>query len=325
MKSGIIPSMLCLLCCIFVCNCADAKTNDDRGKEEIPAVDVSEKLPIADPFILCHEGSYYAYGTSSDEGFAVYTSTDLVSWTRSERMALSRSDSYGDKWFWAPEVYYNKADKTFYLYYSAEEHICVATSQSPVGPFVQAEKKPMREEKSIDSSLFVDDDGTPYLYFVRFTNGNVIWSAELEKDLITLKEETLTQCCEVSQHWETSLGKVVEGPSILKKDGVYYLVYSGNDFRSQDYGVGYATSSSPMGPWVKYAYNPVLQKPSASLVGTGHGAPFLDKDGTYKYIFHAHADTTKVGPRTSFITSLSISGNGLLSIGGEIIQPKVVE
>ncbi len=314
--------MLYLLCALFARGgAAQSAGTDGQGTG---ADVVSDRLPVADPFILCHEGAYYAYGTSSDEGFAVYVSTDLVRWKRAERLALSRSDSYGEKWFWAPEVYYQQADSTFYLYYSAEEHICVATSRSPLGPFVQAKQQPMREEKSIDSSLFVDDDGTPYLYFVRFTNGNVIWCAELEKDLITLKEETLTQCCEVSQHWETALGKVVEGPSILRKAGVYYLVYSGNDFRSKEYGVGYATASSPWGPWVKYAGNPVLQKPSDTLVGTGHGAPFRANDGTYRYIFHAHADTTRVSPRTSYITRLSIAPNGVLSIGGDIIHPQVI-
>ena len=40
---------------------------------------------------------------------------------------------------------------------------------------MQDEKKPVREEKGIDASLFMDDDGKAYLYFVRFTGGNVIW------------------------------------------------------------------------------------------------------------------------------------------------------
>ena len=61
------------------------------------------------------------------------------------------------------------------MFYTVDEHICVATSDSPEGPFVQDEKKPVREEKGIDASLFMDDDGKAYLYFVRFTGGNVIW------------------------------------------------------------------------------------------------------------------------------------------------------
>jgi beta-xylosidase len=62
---------------------------------------------------------------------------------------------YGEKWFWAPEVYY--ADGRFLMYFSAEERICVATSDSPLGPFKQEVQKPIIEgEKSIDNTLFID-------------------------------------------------------------------------------------------------------------------------------------------------------------------------
>ena len=54
--------------------------------------------------------------------------------------------------------------------------------------------------------------------------------------------------------------KVAEGPSVLKKEGIYYLIYSANHFESKNYGVGYATSDSPMGPWKKYEENPILQR-----------------------------------------------------------------
>lgn len=319
-KRIIIYSIISLFCCLLSVYC-----QSDESKEKNQPTIIAGRLAIADPFVLYHNGVYYAYGTSTDSGFEVYLSKDLKYWEKHKELALKRENSYGNKWFWAPEVYYNKDNDKFYLYYSVEEHICVATSDSPLGPFVQKEKKPMREEKSIDSSLFIDSDDTPYLYFVRFTNGNVIWCAELEKDLITLKEETLTKCIEVSQPWEMSLGKVAEGPSIIKRGDLYYMLYSGNDFRSQDYGVGYAISNSPLGPWKKYENNPILQKPEEGLVGTGHGAPFLDKNGVYKYIFHAHSDTTKVGPRTSFITDLLISPNGTLSIGKNIIRPNVMK
>ena len=95
---------------------------------------VSAVLPIADPYVLFYEDTYYAYGTSRADGFEVYSSKDLKSWKRSSRLALSKEDSYGDKWFWAPEVYYVAKEKKFYMYYSVEEHVCVATSDSPFGP-----------------------------------------------------------------------------------------------------------------------------------------------------------------------------------------------
>ena len=59
-------------------------------------------------------------------------------------------------------------------------------------------------------------------------------------------------------------------------------------------------------------------------MGTGHGAPFCCKDGSWKYIFNAHWDSTKVQPRTSYIKDLAISDRGVVSIGGDIIRPQVV-
>ncbi|MDR3183924.1 MAG: hypothetical protein LBT49_00750, partial [Prevotellaceae bacterium] len=58
---------------------------------------VASYVLLADPFILYHEGVYYAYGTSSDDGIPVYTSHDLVLWKRHSTLALSKNNSYGDK------------------------------------------------------------------------------------------------------------------------------------------------------------------------------------------------------------------------------------
>ena len=310
MKTNVLKKMLLMLLCVV------AVSMTALGKET-----VSDVLPIADPYILFYNDTYYAYGTSRADGFEVYSSKDLKSWERSSRLALSKEDSYGDKWFWAPEVYYVEKDKMFY---SVEEHVCVATSDSPLGPFVQDEKKPIREEKGIDTSVFFDEDGKAYLYFVRFTNGNVIWCAELKDNLKEIKEETLTQCIEAVEPWEMVFGKVAEGPSILKRDGLYYLLYSANDFRSQDYAVGYATSDSPFGPWKKNSKNPLLHRVD-ELVGTGHGAPFADKDGNLRYIFHAHKSQTEVNQRNSYIVDMSLSGKDQVSIGGGLIRPAVVK
>jgi len=289
---------------------------------------IDNKLPIADPYVLYYEGKYYAYGTRIN-GFEVYISEDLEHWKRSESLALSPENSWGDRWYWAPEVYYVASKNTFYMFYSVDEHICVATAIRPEGPFVQKEKKPIvANEKGIDTSFFIDEDGTPYLYFVRFTGGNVIWVAEMTEDLRSIKTETLTKCVSAESPWEKIQGTITEGPSVLKQGDTYYLIYSANHYESQDYAVGYATASSPKGPWKKYSGNPILRrdKPAAGgLVGTGHGAPFRIADGSYKYIYHAHASTNSVGPRTSYINDLDISEDGVIRISGEPIRPVVVK
>ena len=232
----------------------------------------AETVPLADPFILLHEGKYYAYGTYSNEGIIVFTSDDLKTWKK-ENLALKKGDVWGNHWFWAPEVY--KTKDGFLMYYSAEEHICAAKSKSPLGPFIQVEKKPiLPEEKAIDHTLFIDDDGTPWIFFDRFKNGLSIWQAQLENDLVTIKKETLKQCIfSGQQEWECKEGKVNEGSAVLKYNDKYYLTYSGNGYTSHFYGIGCAESSNINGEWVKDERNPLYQK-VGGLVGIGHHAFF---------------------------------------------------
>jgi len=308
-------------------NSSNSKMLPEQKEETSSVVEIIEdRLPIADPYVLYHDGLYYAYGTRVS-GFEVYISKDLKHWKRGEKLALSPSDSWGDRWFWAPEVYYVEPKNRFYMFYSVDEHICVASSNRPEGPFVQQEKKPIVSEKAIDTNLFIDVDGIPYLYFVRFTGGNVIWSAELNDDLESIKTETLTECIRAKDPWERKQGTVAEGPSVLKRGDMYYLIYSANHFESKDYAVGYATATSPKGPWKKYEGNPILHRdmPAAfGMLGTGHGAPFVTAEGGFKYIYHVHASENSVGPRTSYINDMELSADGVIRIVGDVIRPVVV-
>lgn len=213
------------------------------------------------------------------------------------------------------------------MYYSADEHICVATAESPLGPFVQDEKQPMiADEKCIDNSLFIDDNGKPYMYFDRFNDGLNIWVAELENDLKTIKHSTLTKCINVSQAWEEVQPRVNEGAFVVKHKNTYYLTYSGNSYESPFYGIGYATANSPMGPWVKYEKNPILQKPD-SLSGVGHSAIFKDKAGQLKVVFHAHNNQDKIHPRYMYISDVEFTNDALpvMQITDGILKPVVEE
>ena len=266
-----------------------------------------ERVQLADPFILLHDGVYYAYGTHNRNGIEFYTSNDLKKWHYGG-VALHKNDSYGNKWFWAPEVYH--INGKFYMYYTAEKHICVATSSSPTGPFVQQVQEPMLPDSNIiDNTLFIDDDGTPYLLYVVINKGFTIYAAELDSDLTTIKPNTATPCIRPRQRWEKLEGKVNEGPSVIKYKGRYFLLYSGNGYHSQMYGIGCAVADNIRGPWKKLPDNPILQLPSG-LYGTGHGAPFYDKKGNMYYVFHAHNNSEKVHPRYMAITRMAIKRSG---------------
>lgn len=264
-------------------------------------------VQFGDPFIMLYENTYYAYGTNAANGIEVYTSEELKYWKKSDQLSLKKEDSWGDRWFWAPEVYYIKEKNKFFMYYSADEHICVATSDSPLGLFSQEVKKPMLEgEKSIDNTLFIDDDGKPYLYFDKFDDGLNIWVAELEADLQTIKKETLKKCIHVSQKWEEVWPRVNEGPFVIKHKSLYYMTYSANSYESPFYGIGFATAESPTGRWTKYAANPILQKPT-DLVGVGHSAFFRDKEGKLRIVFHAHNSKDNINPRNMYISDVSFT------------------
>lgn len=301
--------------------------DEDRGEDILMEGSDVGGLRLADPFVLFFNKVYYAYGTSDtrpNEGIEAYYSTDMNRWKKYDKLVLSKADSYGDNSFWAPEVYYRKENKTFYLFYSAQEHICVATSGSPLGPFKQTDKTAMLTEKAIDSSLFIDDDGTPYLYYVQFDAGNCIHVVQLENDWKTVKLSTQKRILTADDTWERKQGRIAEGPSVFKEGGVYYMIYSANHFQSQDYAVGYATASSPFGDWTKSADNPILHKP-ASLVGTGHGARFQDRKSNWKYVFHSHTNAETVNPRLMHITDVSLAGGKLTMSATNITSTREVQ
>ena len=284
-------------------------------------VQEDRRIRLADPFILLDNGTYYAYGTHSNKGIEYYTSTNLKEW-KFGGLALHKDDSYGEKWFWAPEVYL--VNGVYYMFYSAESRTCVATSDSPAGPFEQVVQKPLIDGyKNIDNTLFIDDDGTPYMFYVRVEKPFKICVAELNKDLQSIKKECVAVCISPNQSWERKSQRINEGPSVFKHNGRYFMLYSGNGYKSHYYGIGLATAKSIKGPWRKSSLNPILQLPG-ELVGVGHGAPFYDKKGRMHYVFHAHNSNEKVHPRCMYITRMNIKGEKV-NISNRYFTPKRIK
>ena len=274
------------------------------------AISGDSNIHLADPSLLYHKGVYYLYGTvegSANNGFIAYTSADRVYWQKdtsnTNGYALSKGDAFGNANFWAPQVF--KIGEQFYMAYTADENIAIAQSRSPAGPFTQKLLQPLAAPvKQIDPFVFIDDDGRKYLYHVRLTNGNRIFVAELEDDLAAIKFSTLKECITATETWENTANSawpVAEGPSLLKYHNIYYLFYTANDFRNPDYAVGYATSNSPLGPWKKYAGNPIISREIVGVNGTGHGDFLKMPNGDLQYVFHAHFSDKRVAPRRTVI------------------------
>lgn len=304
--------MLTTLACTHTDSPARSETEDVELEAQAKA---SDRIRLADPTIIYRDKRYYLYGTERppQKGFPVLISKDLKHWSvprQAENGYALRAgeDVFGSRGFWAPQVF--QKSNTFYMAYTANENIGIARSEAPWGPFVQSEAKPIDpEQDQIDPFVFRDDDGKHYLYHVRLNRGNHIYVAELEEDFSGIKENTLTHCLtpkpdtwEDTQTFESPV--VAEGPTVLKHKGTYYLFYSANHFKSDDYAVGYATAQSPLGPWKRYAGNPILNKDSVGANGTGHGDIFVGANNQLYYVFHVHASDTEVHPRATIIVKL---------------------
>jgi xylan 1,4-beta-xylosidase len=54
---------------------------------------------------------------------------------------------------------------------------------------------------------------------------------------------------------------------MIKRQGRYYLLYSGSGADTPDYAVGYATADSPLGPFTRAPHNPIVER-SPGLFGS---------------------------------------------------------
>lgn len=288
------------------CACSDSHAENILPGEEEGGTPTAkmQKIAYADPTIFLENGKYYLSGTSqvsnqSSRGFTLLMSDDLQTWTTGTadtyRFILGPEwgTTYGTSGFWAPQWY--KENGKYYFLYTANEHVAMASADAVTGIFGQPEAKPIDGSAgNIDPFLYKDEDGKYYLYHVRFGGGNFIWVAEFDLETGTIDPGTLKQCLELTEPWERMYNYdtswIMEGPTVVKWDGIYYLFYSANHYRDPDYAVGYATASSPTGSWTKYGGNPIIRRDIVGEKGAGHGDLFEGKDGRFYYVYHVWGD-----------------------------------
>jgi beta-xylosidase len=214
---------------------------------------------IADPSArVWNDGKLYIYG-SLDESCDDYCSNRyhllyteaLQHWELVKDIFKSSGEGdkvkYNDKVLFAPDAAY--ADRKYYLYYCQpdQEHAeGVAFSPNPTGPFTNGEAIDLKGYNQIDPAVFVDDDGQAYYLWGQFTLKMARLNSSMKGlDLNTIKDSILT---EGEHHFH-------EGAFLTKRNGIYYLVYADISRGDIPTCIGYATASSPFGP---YTYGGVI-------------------------------------------------------------------
>ncbi|HLI00262.1 MAG TPA: glycoside hydrolase family 43 protein [Acidimicrobiales bacterium] len=263
-------------------------------------------LDFPDPYVL-HDGPgrWLAYGTDNN-GCHVQclTSTNLVDWT-GPTDALPQVAS----WAVANRIWSPVADRVgdgYVLWYSIHKRdsprqaISVATSDRAEGPYIDRTDQPLifvsDDIGSIDPSPFVDTDGSRYLVWkadAKLGRGtSTLWIQRLSDDGLRLVDEKHAVLV-TDAPWE---GTVVEAPCLILIDGIYYLFYSGNNWATERYAVGYATASSPLGPYKKRTRSRPWVATDDVVWGPGGQEWTTDDDGSLVMVYHGW-DPGRVGNR----------------------------
>lgn len=245
-----------------------------------------------DPSVVKIGDSYWATATTSNwmPAFPLLKSKDLVNW-KVVGNVFDQLPEWADYYFWAPEITYDNGK--VYIYYAAHKksgNLCVgvASADKPEGPYSDHGTLICQEVGSIDAFPMRDENGKLYLIWKEDGNSvrkpTPIWAIEMNEErtaLIGEKKELFRN----DAPWE---GNLVEGVSMVKKNGYYYAFYAAAGCCGTEctYTSGVARSKNLLGPWEKYSRNPVLTSDS-SWKCPGHGTP-VEKDGRNYFLYHAY-------------------------------------
>jgi len=242
---------------------------------------------FADPTIKKFGDTYYLYATTdgSGAGFGpsqVWTSKDFVNWTI---LPMNWPDSH---WIWAPDVI-KAADDKYYLIYSQPCQLYCGVSDTPRGPWknilgeseaVLVPDRFVENAITLDGQTFTDDDGSVYLYWGTWGiyKGFGCGAGKMTPDMKGFSETRLIPNTEVTDFFEA--------PFVLKRDGVYYFMYSSGSCHDHTYRVQYATADKPLGP---YVYRGCILETSAdsTVHGPGHHSVLQEGDDYY-IVYHRH-------------------------------------
>lgn len=135
----------------------------------------------------------------------------------------------------APDCIYK--DGKYYLYFCmSDDSEGVAVSDFPEGPFKNPVQLPCG---GIDPAIFIDDDGSAYLYWGQLFSHGV----KLNPDMVSFdREQIVDHLVTEEEHY------FHEGSSMRKIGDTYYYVYA-NIEHGKPTSLGYSTSKSPMGPF----------------------------------------------------------------------------
>lgn len=261
-------------------------------------------------------------GCDRMDKYHVYSTNDMVNWTdHGQILEASQvtwdvpitNASTNATFMWAPDCAYKNGKYYFYFPHPAGPtwndtwRIGIAVSDQPASGFsvlpqpLQGTTVSWTENGQtvtspglIDPCIFTDDDGQVYFYM---GGGGRCYAGKLKENMTEVDGGLQLMSGLYSFH---------EGTWVFKRNGVYYLTYADNNSGGNQ--LRYATSTSPLGPWLhKGAYL------SPTTSDTSHGS-VVEFNGQWWAFYHT-ADLSGTGLlRSICVDSLNFNSDGTIKM-----------
>jgi arabinan endo-1,5-alpha-L-arabinosidase len=266
-----------------------------------------------DPAVLkAEDGFYYSYATQSGgEGamrnIQVARSRDLVGWELLAD-ALPQKPAWASKTqdFWAPHVH--RDGGRYFLYYSAKPDaaltdqtrglcLAVATADRPEGPFRDMGRPLLCGPGFVNIDPMAFDDPATGKRLLYWGSGfGPIKVQELAADRLSFAPGSapLDLVHPVKSEDPGEYQRLIEGAWVIRRDGYYYLFYSGDNCcgAKAHYAVLVARSRSATGPFETLAAatgapSSVILEQRDIWAAPGHNSIVRDERGDDWILYHA--------------------------------------
>ena len=273
-------------------NPAEFVPNHESGISKIPYI-TSGIHELRDPCVFVENGVYYMCGT----GWHLWkneTGKLDSGWVDLGCVVEIPADA-GDN-YWAPEIhYYNGYYYMFttYLSKTTGRHRCtILRSDKLEGMYreITTDNLTPLDWDCIDGTLYVDNDGQPWLVFVHEwvsmpDKVGTMAAAKLSSDLTHLISEPVELFRADAPAWAVS--GVTDGCWLYRcEDGQLLMLWSNFDSAGYCVGISRSVSGDILGEWI-HDPEPLYSKNLTGVYDGGHGMIFTDLNGQMYLSIHS--------------------------------------